>query len=143
MKKYFHDLTKKAFLNSYRNKRFLIINFNEQELIYHIHFFWIYIFSSKQIIEILLISYVFITWFLLWILFIEYVKHFLVKKISLYSLWPIVATTFFSHPLHFYTRYCHLPKTNTSLASIEKNSSIGTLPFSSSILPTTNLFGSS
>ena len=48
-------LGKKAFLIVIMITVF-IINSNNQELIHHIHFFWMYILSSKQDKEIMLIS---------------------------------------------------------------------------------------
>ena len=57
--------------------------------------------SSKQDNEIFLILYVPILWSLLWILFIECLIHLLFNKMSLYSLWLIVVTTFLFTPFAF------------------------------------------
>ena len=130
-----------------------MINSNNQELIHHIHCFgcmfyhqsktknscWFQKFLLYGLILYLPIicSYI---WSLLWILFIEYLKCFLFIETSLYSLWLIVATTFYS-PLFVFlysllssTKYKHIFGFNP------KNSPIATPAVSSFILPTPNLF---
>ena len=116
----FLQLDKKAVLNSYQNNCFPIINFNNQELMHHVHCLE-YVFYLPSKTKEFFLSHK----FLFYDLYFEFYSSNILKVFCLTKHFFIHCELqfqqhFYSHLLLFYTHYYQLPRMNTSLASIQQ-----------------------